>query len=262
MLGAIFGDVVGSRFELNNCRSKEFELFDEGCFYSLGSTLTVAVADALLSAGEKDDDALRSETLRSVRALGGKFPGGRRQLAFPAWCIFNNDMPYQKDGNGAAVRVAPVGWYGKGEEEVKRLSRIVTSILHDAPEAFKGAECVAMCVYLARTGAKKEDIFARVKEYYPALGSYTCAALTKNYQINRSCQGTVPEALTCFFEGESFTDTIRNAVSIGGDSGAVAAIAGSVAEAYFGMSEAERAPALDRLPDELRDIVKKFEGSV
>ena len=112
-----------------------------------------------------------------------------------------------------------------------------------------------MCVYLARNGASKEEIFARAKEYYPELGGYSCAELSKTYEFNESCQGTVPEAL-------SFEDTIRNAIFIGGDSDTIAAIAGSVAEAYFGMSEAERLSALAVLPEELQDIVKKFEGAV
>ena len=262
MTGTIFGNIVGSRFTSNNCRSKEFELFHKDCFYSLESTLTVAVADALLKVGEKDDTAFRSEALRSVRTLGNKFPGGGRHTAFVAWYIFNDDKPYQKDGNGAAVRISPVGWYAKSEEDVGRLSRIVTSVLHDDPEAFKGAECIAMCVYLAKNGATKEEIFARAKAYYPELGSYSCAELSKSYTLNWSCQGTVPEALTCFFGGESFEDTIRNAIFIGGDSDTIAAIAGSVAEAYFGMSEAERLSALAVLPEELQDIVKKFEGAV
>ena len=261
MLGAIFGDIVGSRFEFYNCRSKEFELFHKDCFFTDDSLLTIAVANALIKAGG-DDEALRRETIHSMQTLGRKYPQRGWGLAFSAWLFFDDPKPYNSWGNGAAVRISPVGWYAKSEEDVGRLSRIVTSVLHDDPEAFKGAECIAMCVYLAKNGATKEEIFARAKAYYPELGSYTCAELFKTYEFNESCQGTVPEALTCFFGGESFEDTIRNAVCIGGNSGAVAAIAGSVAEAHFGMSEAERLSALAVLPEELQDIVKKFEGAV
>lgn len=261
MLGAIFGDIVGSRFEFHNCRQKDFELFHKDCFFTDDSLMTIAVADALLKAGG-DDEALRREAIDSMQTLGRKYPQRGWGLAFSAWLFFDDPKPYNSWGNGAAVRISPVGWYAKSEEDVGRLSRIVTSVLHDDPEAFKGAECIAMCVYLAKNGATKEEIFARAKAYYPELGSYSCAELSKSYTLNWSCQGTVPEALTCFFGGESFEDTIRNAVCIGGNSGAVAAIAGSVAEAHFGMSEAERLSALAVLPEELQDIVKKFEGAV
>ena len=261
MLGAIFGDIVGSRFEFYNCRSKEFELFHKDCFFTDDSLLTIAVANALIKAGG-DDEALRRETIHSMQTLGRKYPQRGWGLAFSAWLFFDDPKPYNSWGNGAAMRISPVGWYAKDEEDVGRLSRIVTGVSHNHPEGLKGAECTAMCVYLARTGATKDEIFARAKEYYPELGSYSCAELSKTYEFNESCQGTVPEALTCFFEGESFEDTIRNAIFIGGDSDTIAAIAGSVAEAYFGMSEAERLSALAVLPEELQDIVKKFEGAV
>lgn len=159
------------------------------------------------------------------------------------------------------MRVSPVGWYARSEEEVKRLSRAVTAVTHDHPEGLKGAECTAMCVFLARIGATKEEVLARARAYYPEIGSYTCAQLSESYSFDESCQGTVPEALTCFAEGEDLEDAIRNAVSIGGDSDTVAAIAGSVAEAYFGMTEMQRAVILLCLPADLRRIEANFQAA-
>ena len=262
MWGAIFGDIAGSRFEWKNCRKKDFPLFAEDSFFTDDSVMTVAVAKSLAECGESGEQALREAVVRNIRQMGQKYWYAGYGFMFFRWLKSDDPQPYNSFGNGAAMRISPVGWYAKDEEDVKRLSRIVTGVSHNHPEGLKGAECTAMCVYLARTGATKDEIFARAKEYYPELGSYSCAELSKTYEFNESCQGTVPEALTCFFEGKSFEDTIRNAIFIGGDSDTIAAIAGSVAEAYFGMSEAERLSALVCLPEDLRDIVKKFEKSL
>lgn len=261
MLGAIFGDIVGSRFEFHNCRSKEFELFHEDCGFTDDSLMTLAVADALTKAGDSGEEALARQAVRSMRALGQKYPHNSWGASFGAWLQADDPKPYGSWGNGAAMRVSPVGWYARSEEEVKRLSRAVTAVTHDHPEGLKGAECTAMCVFLARIGATKEEVLARARAYYPEIGSYTCAQLSESYSFDESCQGTVPEALICFAEGEDLEDAIRNAVSIGGDSDTVAAIAGSVAEAYFGMTEMQRAVILLCLPADLRRIEANFQAA-
>lgn len=153
MLGAIFGDIVGSRFEFHNCRSKEFELFHEDCGFTDDSLMTLAVADALTKAGDSGEEALARQAVRSMRALGQKYPHNSWGASFGAWLQADDPKPYGSWGNGAAMRVSPVGWYARSEEEVKRLSRAVTAVTHDHPEGLKGAECTAMCVFLARIGA-------------------------------------------------------------------------------------------------------------
>ncbi len=258
MLGAIFGDIVGSRFEFQNCRSKAFELFHEECGFTDDSLMTLAVADALTKAGEAGGEALARQAVRSMRAIGQKYPHNSWGVSFGAWLRADDPKPYGSWGNGAAMRVSPVGWYARSEEEVKRLSHSVTAVTHDHPEGLKGAECTAMCVFLARMGAAKEALLARARAYYPEIGSYTCAQLSESYAFNESCQGTVPQALTCFFEGTDFEDVIRNAVYIGGDSDTIGAIAGGVAEAYFGMTEMQRASVMLCLPADLRRIAADF----
>ena len=163
--------------------------------------MTLAVADALANAGGTDEQALTRETIRSMKAIAAKYPDSGWGLWFLRWLNKENPQPYQSFGNGAAMRVSPVGWYACSEEEVRHLSRIVTAISHDHPEGLKGAECVAMCVYLARSGSTKEQLLARAREYYPEIGSYTCAQLSQTYRFDESCQGTVPQALTCFLRG-------------------------------------------------------------
>lgn len=238
MWGAFFGDIVGSRFEWANYRKKDFELFDEDSTFTDDSVMTVAVAKSLAECGEKDDQALREAVIRNMRQLGRKYWDAGYGGKFALWLESDDPIPYYSFGNGAAMRISPVGDYARSEEEVKRLSRIVTEVTHDHPEGLKGAECVAMCIFLAKQGASKEQIFERVRrDYYPQIGSLTCAELSKTYLFDETCQGSVPQALACFFEGTDFEDTIRNAISIGGDSDTIAAIAGGIAEAFFGMEK-------------------------
>ena len=239
MWGAIIGDIVGSRFEHRNYRKKNFALFSAHSYFTDDTLMTLAVAKALCKCGRAQDIALYNETIRCMRVMGTKYPYAGWGSSFERWLKAENPQPYQSFGNGAAMRISPVGEYARSEEEVRRLSKIVTGVSHDHPEGLKGAECVAMCVYLAKNGAGKEEIFRRVKgEYYPEVASLSCGELSKTYTFDVSCQGTVPQALTCFFEGNDFEDTIRNAISVGGDSDTVAAIAGGVAEAFFGIPTA------------------------
>ena len=253
MWGAIIGDIVGSRFEFENCRSKEFALFHPNCEFTDDTLMTIAVAYALYRAGRSGERVLAGETVRAMQAFAKMYPYVGWGGFFSEWLKQENPKPYGSWGNGAAMRVSPVGEYARSEEEVKALSRAVTAVSHDHPEGLKGAECTAMCVYLAKNGAAKEEIFARAKKYYPELGSNTVS-----YQFDESCQGTVPEALLCFFEGKDFEDTIRNAVSIGGDSDTIAAIAGGVAEAFFGIPQALVEEAKRYLPDELLWLVENI----
>ncbi len=260
MWGAIIGDIVGSRFEHKNYRKKDFSLFSAHSYFTDDTLMTLAVAKALCKCGRAPDIALYNETIRCMRVIGAKYPYAGWGLSFAKWLKAENPQPYQSFGNGAAMRISPVGEYARSEEEAKRLSRIVTAVSHDHPEGLKGAECVAMCVYLAKNGTGKEQIFQRVKEeYYPEIASLSCENLSKVYTFDESCRGTVPQALTCFFEGKDFEDAIRNAISIGGDSDTVAAIAGGVAEAFFGIPTALIDVAKLYLDDDLLQLAENIE---
>lgn len=237
MWGAIFGDVVGSRFEWHNHRDKDFVLFTEDSCFTDDSVMTVAVAKSLAECGEQGGQALREAVIRNMQQKGRKYWDAGYGGMFARWLESDDPKPYNSFGNGAAMRISPVGDFARSEDEVKRLSHIVTGVTHNHPEGIKGAECVAMCIFLAKQGRSKEQIFKRAENYYPQIGSLTCAELSKTNLFDETCQGSVPQALTCFFEGKDFEDTVRNAVSIGGDSDTIAAIAGGVAEAFFGMEE-------------------------
>lgn len=260
MWGAIIGDIVGSRFEHNNCRSKDFMLFTARNRFTDDTLMTLAVAKALCRCGRGSDEELRAETVRCMRIVGTKYPNAGWGMHFARWLRSEDPQPYNSYGNGAAMRISPVGEYARSAEEVKRLSRIVTGVSHNHPEGLKGAECVAMCVYLAGNGAGKDEIRKLVAaEYYPEITALSIKVLSKTYTFNESCQGTVPQAIACFLEGEDFEDTIRNAVSIGGDSDTVAAIAGSIAGPFFGIPEDMIEMAKIYLDDDLVLLAENIE---
>ena len=263
MWGAIFGDIVGSRFEWHNHRDKNFALFTEDCSFTDDSVMTVAVAKSLAECGEQGDEALRKAAIRNMQQLGQKYWDAGYGGMFARWLESDEPEPYNSFGNGAAMRISPVGDYARTEEEVKRLSYIVTAVTHNHPEGLKGAECTAMCIFLAKQGVPKDQIFARVKkDYYSQIGTFTCAELSKTNLFNETCQGSVPQALTCFFEGKDFEDVIRNAISIGGDSDTIAAIAGGVAEAFFGMDKRFIESAKLFLSRHLQETILSIENKV
>ncbi len=256
MFGAIIGDIVGSRFEFHNHRDKEFELFAPACQPTDDSVMTLAVAAALMEAGWAAD-ALGPCAVRWMQELGRRYPdcgyGGR----FYHWVFSDAPRPYRSWGNGAAMRISPVGFRARSEAEVKALSRAVTAVSHDHPEGLKGAEAVAMAIFLARSGADMAAIRKRVERDYYHI-DFTLDEIRSSYRFDESCQGSVPQALEAFFESVSFEDAIRNAISIGGDSDTLAAIAGGVAEAYYGVPE-DIAGEAERYLDEVqRDILERW----
>lgn len=246
MIGAVIGDVVGSRFEFDNIKSKDFEFFDRHCMFTDDTIMTFAVAEALRECKDRSTDELSAATVRYMRELGRAFPDGGYGNSFHAWLYAKDPKPYNSFGNGAAMRISPVGFCAETEDEVKRLSRAVTQVTHDHPEGLKGAESVAMAIFWARKGASKREIIDKVaKAYYPEIKSKELSYenLLKNYGWSYgfgsvTCQSSVPQAFVCFDQGKDFEDVIRTAVSIGGDSDTIAAMAGGVAEAFFGVPPA------------------------
>lgn len=275
MIGAIIGDIVGSRFEFNNHRSKAFELFTDKCFVTDDTIMTLAVAKALLKTdkayikGQKimghittrlDEeylDRLSENTVVAMQAIGRNYPncgyGGR----FGQWMFSENPQPYGSYGNGAAMRISPVGVIAESVDEVKLLSRAVTSVSHNHVEGLKGAEATAMAIFLARTGHSKDQIREYILENYYEI-DFSLDEIRDSYQFNETCQGTVPQAIQAFLEADSFEDAIRNAISIGGDSDTLAAITGSIAEAYYGVPDELVEKTLGYLDDELMGIYEEW----
>ena len=245
MFGAIIGDMAGSVYEWHNIKSKDFPLFKSACFPTDDSIMTIAVAKAILENGGRVE-GLSEKTTEWLQKIGRQYPncgyGGR----FRRWIFSDDPKPYQSCGNGAAMRVSACGWAGKTPEEVKRLSYAVTAVSHDDPEGIKGAEATACAIFLARTGRGKNEIRTCIETEYYKL-DFTLDEIRPTYRFDESCQGTVPQAIEAFLESTSFEDAIRNAISVGGDSDTLAAITGSIAEAFYG------------IPDELyKQAVRQF----
>ena len=245
MIGAIVGDIVGSKYEWVYFKSKDFELLDpEKCSFTDDSVMTIAVAAALADWKIKSGD-LSALAIKRMKEFGRRFPyagyGGR----FDEWLNAENPQPYNSWGNGAAMRVSACGWAANSVEEAITLSNVVTAVTHNHPEGLKGAAATASCVYLARTGSPKDEIRRHVEENYYKM-DFSLDEIRPTYDFDVSCQGSVPQALESFFESVSFEDAIRNAVSIGGDSDTIAAITGAVAGAYYGV------------PDDIRHMVMYY----
>lgn len=248
MIGAIAGDIVGSVYEWNNYKAKDFQpLFRHDCFYTDDTICTIAVADALLN--DKHPAACLKEWGR--RYIDNNGWGS----AFRRWIESADDEPYNSWGNGAAMRVSPAAWLATSLDEALDFAARVTEVTHNHPEGLKGAAATATAIYMARQGRESAAIRQAVEQRFGYDLSASVDQIRPAYKFNESCQGTVPQALICALEAVDFEDAIRNAISIGGDSDTVAAIAGPVAEAMFGVPKWISTAVWRKLPTDMQGIV-------
>lgn len=257
MIGAIIGDIVGSIYEFDNHKSKEFELLPPSCFFTDDTVMTLAICKAILDCND-DYSLLQEKTISCMKELGNLYPNCSYGSSFREWLKSSSPKPYNSFGNGAAMRVSPIAYIAKDIRDVKRLSNVVTKVTHNHKEGLKGASATSIAIYLARTGKNKEEIKRYIDKHYYKI-DFTLDSIRDTYYFDETCQNTVPQALQAFFESTSFEDAIRNAISIGGDSDTLAAITGSIAEAYYGVELDIREKALSFLDDRLKDILFKFE---
>ena len=251
MLGAIVGDIVGSVYEFRNYRAKDFDpFFHPKAFFTDDTVCTVAVADALSNA--KDPALTLKEWCRRYWHNGG---WGKR---FAEWLASDEIEPYGSFGNGAAMRVSSAGFLARSIDDAITLSDGVTAITHNHPEGLKGAAATAVAIFLARSGSSVEEIRSEIVSRYAYDLSNTVDQIRPSYMRNETCQNSVPQALICALEATSFEDAIRNAISIGGDSDTIGAIAGGLAEARFGIPEDIAAIARSFLPEEMRLVVTRL----
>lgn len=258
MLGAIIGDIAGSRFEWKNIKSKEFDLLTHRCHVTDDSIMSLAVAKALVVC-RNDYSVLGKMAIKYMQEIGRPYPHCGYGGHFYKWIYSDDPQPYNSWGNGSAMRVSACGFVGKSLQEVINLSRVVTEVSHNHREGIKGAEATAVAIYLARTGSSIIEIRDYIdKHYYPM--NFTLDSIRDEYHFDVSCQGSVPQAIMAFLESNSFEDAIRNAISIGGDSDTIAAICGGIAEAYYGIPVDIRKHALTFLDQRLLDVLNEFES--
>lgn len=253
MLGSIIGDIAGSVYEFNNYRAKDFTPFlhTEAAFTD-DTVCTIAIADALLY------DKCPARTLKE---WGERYwSNGGWGRSFALWLGSDTLEPYGSYGNGAAMRVAPAGLLATSLQEAQALSAKVTEVTHNHPEGIRGAAATASAVYMARNGSTSDKIREYVTDVFGYDLSRSVDDIRPAYVFNETCQQTVPEALTCALEASSFEDAIRNAISIGGDSDTVAAIAGGVAEAMFGIPDDIANEVWPKLPLDMRQVLTRLYG--
>jgi len=253
MIGAMIGDIIGSRFEWHNIKIKEFELYTDACSFTDDTVMTLAVAKAIIDS-RGDYTKLPEMVVTYMQRIGRPYPSCGYGGNFYNWIYSDNPQPYGSYGNGAAMRVSPCAFFATSMKEAKELSRIVTEVTHNHIEGIKGAEATTVAIYLAKTGKSKAEIKDYIDAHYYPM-TFTLDEIRDTYQFDVSCQGTVPQAIQAFLESTSFEDAIRNAISIGGDSDTLAAITGGIAEAYYGVPEDIAGKALEYMDTALKDIL-------
>ncbi|MBQ6190429.1 MAG: ADP-ribosylglycohydrolase family protein [Bacteroidaceae bacterium] len=250
ILGAIAGDVIGSTYEFCPHRGTDIKLFYTDSCFTDDTVMTVAVAKWLLEGGD---------LVKTMQEYGRKYPNAGYGQRFAFWLASPNPEPYNSWGNGSAMRVSPVGWAFETLEETLDVAKQTAEVSHNHPEGIKGAQATAACVFLARKGYKKREIREYIERTFGYDLKRSCDKIRPEYRYDESCQGSVPESIICFLESYDFESCIRLAVSLGGDADTMAAIAGGIAEAYYGsVPDYIENEVLDRLPWDLTYTMSKF----
>ena len=249
MIGAIAGEIIGSYYEFHKIKTKEFELFHPESKFTDDTTLSMAIAKSLLD----DEPYLDNVVDFGLRYFEVGYGG-----SFKAWLKSDEHEPYNSWGNGSAMRVSPIAWAFDTEEKVLEEARKSAEITHNHPEGIKGAEATALAIFMARKGASKEEIRERISTQFTYDLSRTVDEIRPAYKFEVSCQKSVPESIICFLDSDSFEDCIRNCISLGGDADTMGAIAGGIAEAYYGVPEEIEEKIYGYLSEEFREILKRF----
>ena len=258
MFGAVLGDIIGSRFEFDRGgKTKDFELFTKEDSITDDSVMTAAIAAGLLDAGKDENEKTVKETvIKFMQKYGRRYPNAGYGTRFIHWIFKDNPQPYNSWGNGSAMRVSAVGWLYDSLERTREVARWTAEVSHNHSEGIKGAECTAAVRYLARTGKTKKEI----KDYVIREFGYdlheTLDEIRKRHRHDESCMDSLPKALVSFFEGNSYEDVVRNAVSLGGDTDTLAAIAGAMAEGLYEIPEEIISEGLKYIPQEMQEVLR------
>ena len=254
MLGAIVGDIVGSVYEFDNTKSIDFELFYEESCFTDDTVMTLAVAKWLI----EDETHSSRHLIKCMQELGRRYPDVGYGGTFFRWIFQDNPQPYNSWGNGAGMRVSPVGLYAKTLEETLELAEITALVSHDHSEGIKGAQAIAASVFLCKEGKTKAEIKSYVEHTFDYDLSRTIEEIRPSYKFDVSCQGSVPEAIISFLEGYSFEEVLRLAISLGGDSDTIACMACGIAACMYPIPDDIAEVCDEILTDDLREIKDKF----
>lgn len=260
MYGAIIGDVVGSKFEFDRGnKSKEFELFTKEDCFTDDTVMTVAVAEALMDAGKDASEAeVKAHLISSMKKWGKEYPYAGYGARFIHWVLTDDPEPYGSFGNGSGMRVSAAGWLYDTIERTREVARWTAEVTHNHPEGIKGAESVAAAIFLARNGSEKDEIEKYIIDEFGYDLSRTLDEIRPDYYHVEVCMKTMPEAFECFLEGESYEDTLRNVAYIGGDTDTLGAIAGAIAEAFWGIPIGIQVKGKEYLENDMLSVVDRF----
>lgn len=251
MYGAIIGDIIGSVYERNNIKTTEFELFQKNSVFTDDTVLTIAVADAILT---------HKSYMEALQEYGKKYPNAGYGGNFYRWIFSDNPQPYNSWGNGSAMRVSPIAYAFNSLEKVLEEAEKSAIVTHNHPEGIKGAQTVAAAIFMARTGKSKKEIKDYIQKNFNYDLDRSIDTIRPTYKFDVSCQGSVPEAIIAFLESTDFESAIRLSISLGGDSDTIAAICGSIAEAFYKeIPENIFVEAKKRLPNEFIKVIEGFQ---
>ena len=278
MLGAIIGDIVGSVYERNNIKTKDFPLFQKECHFTDDTVMTCAVAEAVMNGGSDKD------FITAIKKYGRMYPNAGYGKRFKAWLLSDDTEPYNSYGNGSAMRVSPCAWAmdcgfcartGMWPSNGREVARRSAAVTHNHIEGISGAMAVADAIFMCRyyfggyyadfedpINNDPDECKRRIKDHIESEYGYdlskTLDEIRPAYRFDSSCQGSVPQAITAFLESTDYEDAIRNAISLGGDSDTLAAIAGSIAEAAYGIPGWIKERAISYLDEPLKDVLRRW----
>lgn len=261
MFGAIIGDIIGSPYEFGSGKTKHFPLFLPECRPTDDSVMTIAVGCACVEANCHNEWEFKSTLAEKMRQLGRMYPDAGYGGMFYRWLMEEDAGAYGSYSNGSAMRVSPVAWAAESLEEALRLAKWSAEITHDHPQGIRGAQAVAAAIYLARTGSDQWQIQRYIEENFYDL-DFALDAIRPGYGHDMTCEGSVPQAIRCFLEAEDYEDAVRNAVSLGGDGDTQAAIAGAIAEAFFGIPQVILEEAMEHVDDTLMEYIELYTGEL
>lgn len=260
MYGAILGDIIGSPFEFDRGdKTKDFKLFSRRSHFTDDSVMTLSVCEALLKVGQDATvKEIEDTVISSMQSWGRRYPHEGYGGYFRRWLTARHPEPYNSFGNGSAMRVSAAGWLYDSLEKTRVVAKATANVTHNHPEGIKGAEATASAIFMARNGSSKEEIKKYIENEFHYDLNRTLDEIRPSFHMDETCQKTVPEAIIAFLEARDFEDAIRNAVSLGGDTDTLGAITGSIAEAYFGISETLISECRNRINKDMRDVVDAF----
>lgn len=253
IIGAIIGDIVGSPYEFDNCKSTKFALFTTASQFTDDTVMTIAVADWLLSGVSLQ---------KTMHDWGKEYPNRDYGGMFYEWLFYSeNKEPYNSFGNGAGMRVSPCGYYAKSLKEALELAKQSAEVTHNHPEGIKGAQAIASAIFLARQHKSKDEICDYIEQTFGYNLHRSCDEIRPTYRFDETCQGSCPEAIIAFLDSHDYESAIRLAVSLGGDSDTIACMTGGIAAAYYGIPAwLIKYVTVEFLPQYIRDIIEMFDN--